>query len=71
MGEKRPLHVSLSAAYNALHSDGCLFPFHVATDRGNGWLNGIRATISEAAPWGRVVVRDARTREHDSHAMTH
>lgn len=57
MSEKRPLHVSLSAAYNVLHGDGGP-SFHVATDRGNGWLSGIRDAISDAAPHGRVVVYD-------------
>ena len=57
MSEKKPSWVSLSAAYNALCGDGGP-PFCVATDRGNGWLSGIRATILDASPRGRVVVYD-------------
>lgn len=57
MDNGRASWASLSAAYNALHGDGGP-PFHVATDRGNGWLSGIRAAILDASPRGRVVVRD-------------
>ncbi len=61
MSKKKPSHVSLSDAYNEIHSDGGS-RFHVATDRGNGWLDGIRAAISEASPSGRVVVYDDNMR---------